>query len=711
MNSSGQPGASRIGSWSFENDTEVAGTASVPTNRLPGSTVSAVHAVWIGTSPGEAAAVDANRCGRLRAIDFLLLTCFCCVLFGYFLVDGAPLTGHESVVPQNAREMMADHDWLIPKCGGLPWLERPPLPDWVIIGIASFFGHCDRDWIVRIAPALLGTAVVLLVAWMTSWWYGRLRGMLTGLILASMWEFYAFAGDPEADMFLCAIVTSTIALFAFMEFRRRPAVGESTAFFGKRPWPVLAFFVLLGATNLAKGLIFGTVMAAVPAVGFLLGSGDWKVMRRYVWFWGWLAFAVSALWWPLAVHARYPDSVAVWFSDYGGRWNHGLQAQPWWYYAELLPLVLFPWTVPAAYGLWLTRRQARMRFSPERFLWIWALLTPLLFSLPDGKHHHYLLQCMAPWAVLASAGAIRLWQAIQQGPRWLRQPAWSVLVVAVPMDLLLAAVRARIPAPDGLMIGIFAAVPVFVFAGSWAITRPSGRLALTGLCALLFLAYSAVGVLEKRFGSGYVPDCAFLKQAARLVPAGQPCYVVVDEFQLLQTFHVLFHTPGKTALLHNLTYLRDSRIHERDVYVLTRGFHEAPLREYGSVETLLTSTHTPGELTPADRRTLFRVHLDENLERQDASALRVSPMQAIHREPGPFLGKKISVRQPGAWRGPPRRWCDRAPDMPSSEAARRCGGRLPGEHRPGCNGRRPKPDRRPRLARRRQWPRRADQGR
>jgi 4-amino-4-deoxy-L-arabinose transferase-like glycosyltransferase len=533
--------------------------------------------------------------------------------------------------------MMADHDWIIPKIGGLPWLERPPLPDWIIIGIASIFGHCDRDWIVRIAPAGLGTLVVVMVAWLASLWYGRSRGLLSGLILASMWEFYSFAGDPEADMFLCGIVTATVALFAHLEFGRRPASAESTAFLGTRPWPVLAFFILLGATNLAKGLIFGTVMAAAPVCGFLLGKGDWKVVRRYVWLWGWLAFTASALWWPLAVYHRYPDSIAVWMSDYGARWNHGYIAQPWWYYAEMLPLVIFPWTLPAGFGLWITRTKARGRYSPERFLWTWALLTPLLFSLPDGKHHHYLLQCMAPWAVLAALGSGRLWRYVQQGPGWLRQPAWTLLAVALPADLLLAAVRSRIPVPGEVMVGLMLAVPVIVLAGSWAITRRTSPLAATALFALLFVVYSAVGALQKRFGSGYLDDRVFLKQVARLIPEGRTCYVAFDERQLLQTFHVLFHTRTQRKLLHNLTYLRDSRILEKDVYVVTRALDAAALTEYGRVDTLLTSAHSPGERSPAERRTLFRIHLDDHLERQDASQVRVSPMQAIHRERGPFL--------------------------------------------------------------------------
>ena len=160
---------------------------------------------------------------RLRRTDYAVLGVVCLVLFGYTLVAGRMLTGHESVVPQNAREMFADHDWIIPKVGGLPWLERPPLPDWILVGIGEVFGRLDRDWIVRIGPVLMGTGVVLLAAWMASVWYGRAVGLLSGLILATMWEFFCFASDPEADMFLCAIVTGAVAVFVYLEFCwRRP---------------------------------------------------------------------------------------------------------------------------------------------------------------------------------------------------------------------------------------------------------------------------------------------------------------------------------------------------------------------------------------------------------------------------------------------------------------------------------------------------------
>ena len=55
---------------------------------------------------------------------------------------------------------------------------------------------------------------------------------------------------------------------------------------------MLWFFIALGATNLAKGVIFGTVMALVPIIGYLASGLDWRRLRPYCWFWGWVAFVL-----------------------------------------------------------------------------------------------------------------------------------------------------------------------------------------------------------------------------------------------------------------------------------------------------------------------------------------------------------------------------------------------------------------------------------
>ena len=107
---------------------------------------------------------------------------------------------------------------------------------------------------------------------------------------------------------------------------------------------MLAFFVLLGMTNLAKGLVFGTVITLAPIGMYLLWNFRWRSIARYTWLWGWLAFLAVALPWPLLVVQRYPDAVDVWYFDLFGRLNSHYLEEPAWYYFGCLLWVPQPWT-------------------------------------------------------------------------------------------------------------------------------------------------------------------------------------------------------------------------------------------------------------------------------------------------------------------------------------------------------------------------------
>ena len=102
-----------------------------------------------------------ERIDRLAIRDYLLLGAYCLILYGVSLISGRELTIHEAVLPQSARSMLADSDWVVPKKGNAPWLESPPLPQWCTVTIASVIGRCDEVWIVRIGPAVMATAVVV----------------------------------------------------------------------------------------------------------------------------------------------------------------------------------------------------------------------------------------------------------------------------------------------------------------------------------------------------------------------------------------------------------------------------------------------------------------------------------------------------------------------------------------------------------------------
>jgi len=583
--------------------------------------------------------------------DYMLLLLFCLVVFGITLVSGRPLSIHESVLPQSSREMMADQDWIVPKKGGTPWLESPPLPQWVTVGLATAFGRCDAVWIVRLGPVLMGTAVVLMVAWMASVWFGRNMGLLSGFAMATTCQLTRYAWLAEDEIFLCACVTAAMAWFVFMEFveeQRKPFAQEHSLNFtglakiilGPRSWGTLGFFVALGITNFCKHFLFGTAMVGVPIATFILLTGDWRRISRYFWFWGWAAYALLLVSWPLAAYQRYPDVLPLWFLDLGGRLDGTYAAinEPPWYYAINLLWVIAPWTIVVPFGLWQVRQQIwQERKSPERFLLCWAISIPLFFSLAHGKHHHYLLHALAPWTMLGSIGLVTLYQIFQTWPNWLRNPFWSLLSIATPACLVIWLLQDKIPGPQWVPQVALIVLPVITVVLAWTMLQRNPRIAASSLFASLAIAYCFGHWYAGAFADRHRFDADFLTKVNKQISTEDALFVDMD-VQPLRGFFCLFYLDDHARGLHNISFLRDERILETEVYVVTRVNKEAELATLGNPVLLLVSEKTGRERSAEDRLALFRLKYDANAKRYQAADVRITPMQAAYREAGPTLG-------------------------------------------------------------------------
>ena len=306
--------------------------------------------------------------------------------------------------------MFANHNWLFPQSGGRPWLERPPLPQWIEVGTSLLLGQrCDAIWVVRLPSVLMGLAVVLMTAWAAAVWFGRGVGMLSGLVLATMYEFYAYSVLAEDDIFLAAAVAVAFSLFISMEFASGKEPDPRVGFFGNRPWQVWAFFFVLGLMNIVKSPLLGPAAVVGPVGAYLLLSRDPLRIRRYIWLWGWLMFGLLLVSWTLAAMHRYPDVMCNWHYDYEDTTQYD---QAFWYYVGVvLPAFCEPWILASITGFIVTRRAAiHRRTSGERFLWCWAILPVIVLSIPHRKHHHYFVPSIAlgrSWlpSVFRSSGA------------------------------------------------------------------------------------------------------------------------------------------------------------------------------------------------------------------------------------------------------------------------------------------------------------------
>jgi len=566
----------------------------------------------------------------LERWDFYGVGLYTLALYAIVLAVGGPLTLHEGVLSQTTKAMLANHDWVVPRYGDAPWLERPPLPQWIACAICAVLGHCDAEWNVRIGPALAGLVTVLLTTWLAGRLFGRGIGVLSGLALATMYNFVRYSTLAEADIFLAPIVAGTLACFALIEVsdsaQTDPDADASLwsiakRFFVGRPWLVLGFFVLLGMTNLVKGLVFGTVIVLAPIavyqlwndrvskVAMFFGLFAWAVVAkltglrsaiglgpivlfmlwniglfaRYIWLWGWLAFFAVALPWPILAYLQYPDAIEVWTFDLVGRLSGNYLGEPIWYYFQCLAWVPQPWSIAAIVGLATTWRSAWQEGGKaERFIWCWAFMPLLVFSLSDGKHHHYMLHYLAPWAIVAAHGMAWMWRKIAE-----RQSVVGPIAATV--------------AGFGLLFAVY--VSGFYFKGTYLHRSRE--------------------------------DTAFLHEARRMVPLDQPLMINSAD-EALEGLRMQFYIGDTVYFLHNLSFVLDDRVRTSDVYVVTRFNRKAELDKYGHAEPILRCKQSRREQSEADRWTLFRVHLRDDVPRRSVR-VPISPMQAMYRADGPRL--------------------------------------------------------------------------
>jgi 4-amino-4-deoxy-L-arabinose transferase-like glycosyltransferase len=589
--------------------------------------------------------------------DGFFVAIYCLILFGFAGFSGRPLTMHEARLPETSREMLARHDWLLPTSGGRPWLERPPLPHWIVISTMKLFGRVDRVWIVRLPSAVMGTITVLFTMYIAGKWFDPITGIVSACVLATAIKFYQYATLAEDDIYLAALVAGAIALFTRAELwsaKTTPALRYSeepgasangpgsseylrtgvgqlvVGFFTLRPWPVMGFFVILGIANLTRGpllaIIYGGCPVAVYALICAWMQKSLAPISRYTWLWGWIALIALALAWPLYAMHVHPDVVDNWKYDYVGRINGVYAAinEPWWFYVfKALPLALLPWTPICLVGVYVSTtsiwRAIVTRASgpcelhgsnktldkpmpPARaggpchgdafsHLWVlcWAIVPLLILSIPKGKHDHYLVPFLAPWAILGSIGLVEIYRLIE-----------------TRTDFPLAA---------------------------------SEQPTLISAMVLLLVGY-CIGEAKLAARTDHtIDDTAFLIRCRDEATANLPLFIdaKLGPPGNLDFFRVQFYSRNDAHLLHNLSFLRDERITAPTVMVICRSNDRYQLDQMGSTQLIDQSKKSHEQDDFFGPLSLYRLTFRTDLVRYPLPTV-ISSLQAMERAPGPWCG-------------------------------------------------------------------------
>jgi 4-amino-4-deoxy-L-arabinose transferase-like glycosyltransferase len=152
-------------------------------------------------------------CASLGWRAWLLILSITITVCCFGLSDARTLTEHEIFVAGGAKQMALDHDWLFPKIGDHPWLEKPPLLHWLVIVSAKLLGGFFET-AVRLPSVLAGLGVVIVMTLLGLRWFGARVAIFTALLHTTTVYFITYARLAETEMLLAFIVI--LALFVFV---------------------------------------------------------------------------------------------------------------------------------------------------------------------------------------------------------------------------------------------------------------------------------------------------------------------------------------------------------------------------------------------------------------------------------------------------------------------------------------------------------------
>ncbi|MFQ5990246.1 MAG: ArnT family glycosyltransferase [Candidatus Methylomirabilales bacterium] len=529
---------------------------------------------------------------------------FTLLLYTFNLGGARVLTKHELHIAGPAKQMVNGDGWLMPRVGDHLWVEKPPLPTWLAAISVMLLGGVS-EVAVRLPSVLAGLGVVLIVAGLSARWFGPTVGFLAGLIQASTVYMITYSRLAESDMVLALFVVGAIG--AFVKLQSVPLTGDDRSRRTLFGWQ-LFFWFLIGLTNWAKGVVFGTVLALAPCLGWLAWRKDWTGLRKLWSPAGVLMAAVMAVAWRALTILQDPAMVPYLMDNFFGRvTGRVMTPEPIWYYLTTWLWQVLPWTPLVLLGGGPSLKRAwQQSESPDRFIWCWALVPLALLSVPSVKCHHYLIHALPALSPIMALGLVRCqhWFA-EKGERAKNVGQLSLWVIA-PI-LFLGGVGAAWLLPrfrtDAFLLGSMAAIGISgvgLFLRRLMPARAFGVLLVTIVAAEL---YVHGWVLPRRDPSA--ADRDFLSAVERMVP---PKVRLLGCEQLDVARYVFYiDRPMEGFWNCNDVGSQLSHEHKETVFVIARGRNEEQLLNLGKVTRVAQSERTRRERSPEDRYTLFRI--------------------------------------------------------------------------------------------------------
>ena len=359
-----------------------------------------------------------NQRGRgSRVAYWALAVVFLAVYVGSMFTPGL-LDDADSTHAEAAREMVVTGDYVTLHINGVRYLEKPPLPYWLVAICYKVLGV--NEFSTRLPMVL---SVMLLGVLAFCWGrraFGERTGIYAGLFVFTCAGVYLFTRVLIPDVLLSLLIAA--ALYFFLTALQPDAA----------PWRWYTGYAMMALGVLTKGLI-ALVFPCGAAFFFLLVTGEWRRWREFRLISGLVLFLAIAVPWHILAGLRNPGTAEhhgfFWFyfvnehflRFLGKRYPQDYSKLPATLYWTLHLVWLFPWSlylpaaVTAAVAAWRGRRASPGRVeSGERRLsdfglrtrmlcWIWAGVVLVFFALSTNQEY-YTFPAYLPLLLLLADG-------------------------------------------------------------------------------------------------------------------------------------------------------------------------------------------------------------------------------------------------------------------------------------------------------------------
>ena len=304
-------------------------------------------------------------------------------------------------------------------------LLHGPLRFYLTAAVLGVFG--DSDFTARLAPVLMGTAMVAL-AWGLRPLVGRIAAFTVAILLAVGPSYLYFSRFAREDIYIaCLTLALLVVVFRLLE---RP-----------RPWQPAAVGALLAASFATKestfitAFVFGTFLIAWLAHDLIRGRRD-LVRRLALGTRAWLSALAGFLVVYLLLFTTFGTDLDHWDGlweglDYWlGQHGVGRGGEAWFFYIVILALNEWPVVALGIAGTWAAWRHP----SPLAAFCVWAFAVSLaVYSWAGEKFAWLVLHPLLPLIVLAGLGVQHLWRSPRPG---VRRAGLALIVPAAAYVLL-----------------------------------------------------------------------------------------------------------------------------------------------------------------------------------------------------------------------------------------------------------------------------------